>query len=544
MKSAPVCCGIFLSALGMSAAGQTVPDAGALQQQIERQRPQAVPGVISSEKLAAPAPKVSTTGPLITVSQFRFIGNKLINAEQLSAVLASFLNQPLDFKQLQFAAVAVANAYRDAGWVVRAYLPQQDVQDGVVAIQIVEAVFGKVQHEGAPARRISNAQVDRIFADHQKSGEFANAYALDRALLLTDDLPGISVSGSLTAGATEGETDLLLASVDEPMVLGEVATDNFGARSTGSDRLTATLERRSPLNLGDQLTSNMIRSRGNDYLRIAYTLPIGGRGWRVSASASLLSYSLVGAEFSALKAQGTSGTSGLEASYPLIRSRQGNLYADFRYSQSRFDNQSLGSVSSYYSINAGSVGLNGNRFDQWGGGGITSANLNWQSGQRKNEITNTMDRFSKLVFGLSRQQAVSPSVSFHAALAGQTSNSTLDSSEKFYLGGANGVRAYPANEGAGNSGLTTSLEVRWRLEDSVSLAAFYDFGRISNSDGSASYNLKGTGVWLGLQSHAGAYLKAIWAHRLGENPNPTSAGLDQDGSLDKDRWWLSAQLPF
>jgi hypothetical protein len=39
-------------------------------------------------------------------------------------------------------------------------------------------------------------------------------------------------------------------------------------------------------------------------------------------------------------------------------------------------------------------------------------------------------------------------------------------------------------------------------------------------------------------------LQAIWARRLGENPNPSASGLDQDGTLDKDRWWLSAKLPF
>jgi hemolysin activation/secretion protein len=544
MKSALVCCGIFLSALGMSAAGQSVPNAGSLQQQIERQRPQAVPSVSSPEKLSAPAPMAPSAGPLVQVSQFRFIGNTLINAEQLGAVVAGFLNQALDFKQLQLAATAVANAYRDAGWVVRAYLPQQDIQNGVVRIQIVEANFGKVQHEGTPARRISPAQVDQIFAAHQKPGEFANAYALDRALLLADDLPGISLVGSLTAGASDGETDLALTSADEPWIQGEAATDNFGARSTGSDRLTASLELRSPFRLGDLLTSNLIQSRGNDYLRLAYTVPIGGKGWRVGADTSHLRYTLVGSDFSTLKAQGTSSSSGLEASYPLVRSRRGNLYLDLRYKHSRFENQSLGNVSSNYNIKTASIGLNGNRFDPWGGGGITSASLNWHSGQRDDKLNSTRDRFSKLAFGLSRQQVVSPSVSFHAAISGQTSHSTLDSSEKLYLGGANGVRAYPANEGAGSSGLTSSVEVRWRVEGNVSLAAFYDFGRVNNNDGSPSYSLKGSGLWLGLQSHAGAYLKAIWAHRLGENPNPTSAGLDQDGSLDKDRWWLSAQLPF
>lgn len=544
MKSAFLCCGICLSALGMISAAQTVPDAGALQQQIERQRTQVVPRTLDTETRAPPAPMAASAGPLVTVRQFRFAGNTLLSTEQLSLAVAKFLNRPLDFTQLQWAASTIADTYRDAGWVVHAYLPQQDIQDGTVIIQIVEARFGQVQYEGNPARRISPQKIEQIFAAHQKPGEFANAYALDRALLLTDDLPGISVTGSMIAGSHEGETDLVLSSVDEPLVAGEMATDNFGARSTGSDRLTASLELRSPTGMGDLLSSNLIRSRGNDYLRMVYMVPIGGKGWRIGINTSRLSYTLVGADFAALNAHGTSTSTGIEGSYPLVRSRQGNLYLDLRYTQSRFDNQSLGSVSSYYGVKAASIGLNGNRFDPWGGGGITNANLAWHSGQHNDDLRSTMDHFSKLMYGLSRQQTVTPSVSFHAALAGQTSNSTLDSSEKYYLGGPNGVRAYPANEGAGSSGLTCSLELRLKLDDSVSMAAFYDLGRINNSDGSPSYSLKGTGMWLGLQSHTGAYLKAIWARRLGENPNPSSTGLDQDGSLDKDRWWLSANLPF
>jgi hypothetical protein len=32
------------------------------------------------------------------------------------------------------------------------------------------------------------------------------------------------------------------------------------------------------------------------------------------------------------------------------------------------------------------------------------------------------------------------------------------------------------------------------------------------------------------------------ANRLGQNPNPTSAGQDQDGSLIMNRFWLNASL--
>ncbi len=42
----------------------------------------------------------------------------------------------------------------------------------------------------------------------------------------------------------------------------------------------------------------------------------------------------------------------------------------------------------------------------------------------------------------------------------------------------------------------------------------------------------------------GLNLKATWARRIGDNPNPTLAGNDQDGSLTKNRFWLQAKLPF
>jgi hemolysin activation/secretion protein len=527
-------------------AAQTVLDAGALQQQIERQRPQPVPTVNSPDKSSSPVTLASNSGPTVTVRQFMYEGNTLVTSLQLDSVLARFVNQSLNFTQLQEAAATVSKVYRDAGWMVMTYLPLQDIQEGVVRIQIVEAVFGKVRHEGAVPKWVSRQQIDKLFAAQQPTGQTVSLYALDRALLLTNDLPGISVAASLAAGTQEGETDLVLTSYDEPIAIGEIAADNFGARSIGTERQIVNLELRSPLRIGDLLSSSLIHGNGSDYKRLAYTMPIGNQGWRMGLSASHLSYRLVGRDFFALDASGASNSASVEGSYPLIRSRQGNLYLDLQYTQSQFTNQSLGHISSQYKIRTSSVGLTGNQFDQWHGGGITSTNLAWINGQRDDDLRDARDQFNKLKFAVSRQQVISPSVSFHAALAGQASRSALDSSEKYYLGGATGVRAYPANEGVGSSGFTSNLELEIKLDEAVTLGVFYDFGHVNDSygDGSASYSIKGAGLSIGLQSHAGVTMKATWAHRLGDNPNPTSAGLDQDGSLDKDRWWLSAKLPF
>jgi hypothetical protein len=45
-------------------------------------------------------------------------------------------------------------------------------------------------------------------------------------------------------------------------------------------------------------------------------------------------------------------------------------------------------------------------------------------------------------------------------------------------------------------------------------------------------------------SSFGLNFKATLARRIGDNPNPTPAGDDQDGSLVKNRIWLQVSMPF
>ena len=125
------------------------------------------------------------------------------------------------------------------------------------------------------------------------------------------------------------------------------------------------------LGMAEQLTANLIHTQGTDYGRLALTLPAGYGGWRVGANASTLAYRLIAPEFSALDVRGTSSTVGLEASYPLIRSRLKNLYLGLNYDTKRFDNQSGGATTTRYQIAAFSASLNGNLFDSLGGGGAT-----------------------------------------------------------------------------------------------------------------------------------------------------------------------------
>ena len=145
----------------MTAYAQPATDAGALIKQVDEQRQK----IQKEHELPIPLPEsavseVSAKDQVkITVSRFRFKGNTLLDDKQLSAIVKKLLHRPFTYVQLQEAAAMVGDAYRKKGWAVRVFLPQQDIVNGVVEINIIEAKFGKVllekdSHAWPPKARI------------------------------------------------------------------------------------------------------------------------------------------------------------------------------------------------------------------------------------------------------------------------------------------------------------------------------------------------------------------------------------------------------
>ena len=552
LSCAALAWGVSLPAVTLA---QTPPSAGSLLQQIEQGRSLALPKARPAEIAPAPPELKALPGPTVIVKSFRFAGNRLLSQAQLAPAVQAFLHRPLSFAELQEAAVAVAQAYRQAGWIVRTYLPRQKIETGEVTIQIVEAAFGGTQLEGHPDTRIAPERLVRRVEAAQATGAPLNSNAVDRALLLLEDLPGVAVQGNLKAGPGEGETSLLLKVTDKPLASGDASVDNGGSRSTGAEKLMVNLTLASPARLGDQATVSVMHTEGSDYGRLGYTLPAGADGWRIGANASWLKYAVIG-----MDAHGTSDTQGLEASYPIVRSRLKNLYLTLNYDRKAFDNSAAGVTTTLYRLSEFSLGLSGNLFDAFGG--ASSASLSLVSGKvdldgspnqaSDAETTRTEGHFSKLRYSFNRLQALKADLAAYVAVSGQVAGKNLDSGEKFYLGGSGGVRAYPSSEGGGSDGMQVNLELRQALPANFSLSGFYDWGKVRvNHDndfaGGATVNefsLRGAGISLAWQGFSGMSLKGTWARRIGDNPNPTATGQDQDGTLVKNRFWLQAGLAF
>jgi hemolysin activation/secretion protein len=546
---------------GLHAWAQALPDAGSIRQQIEPSRALSLPPAAPPQRVA-PTPEIKPpVGMTVNVKSFQLLGHRLLSTEELMPALAEFVGRTLDFAGLQRATDAVAAAYRESGWLARVYLPEQDISEGTITLQVVEARFAGLRLEGEPSKRVLSSDIEAFFEEQQKTGEPLNTLALDRALLLADDLPGISVAGTLVPGQAEGETGLAIQNSDEAFVYGEVTLDNTGARSTGSNRVMLNLNINSPGDHGELINLTALRTQGSAYIRLGLTVPVGYNGLRFGINGSTMNYKVIDGPSSllSLNVQGSSDSMGLDWSFPVVRERMRNLYFSGGLDNKRFYNDSINKTSdtnSYadYETNSLRLGFSGNVFDDLGGGGANSASLQVVQGQlarvKAHTQIDTLGRdYIKLNYALSRQQSLTADHSLLLNLQGQYARQILDSSEKFYIGGASTVRAYPSSELGGERGQLLTGEWRWRLHAAWVLSGFIDQAWVTAlpttaADASTPSSLRGYGLSAAWQGPLGLNAKLTWSQREGSNPKPTATGTDGDGTLLINRIWFTAGLAF
>ena len=530
------------------------PTPGDISRQVEPVRVPELPALkLEPHRMTLPS-QPEPGAQVVRVQRWVFEGNQALSSEVLQALLQPFSAVDVSLTQIREAAAVVQQAYDDAGWLARVDVPPQDITSGLLRLQITEARLGQIQLDASATTLVDPERVKAFVQAQQPVGQPLHVPSLDRGLLLADDLSGVSVAGTLKASAQRGATDVLLKAAAEPAYGIEVSVDNGNARSVGANKLSISGTWVSPAGYGESYSAQAFKSEGAEYLRASASAPLGYSGLRGSVNLSQLDYKVVTPDAAGL-AQNISGRSqslGVDLIYPLLRSRPANLYLTAGLDERRYRGQANGEQNSHYRIEGGQVGLAGNFFDGLGGGAANSYSLTWRHGQVKSGQVavneEVVGRFQKLNWSLSRQQAVNSAVSVFAAINGQSTGSkALDGSENFSLGGPSGVRAYPVGEASGPQGHVVNLEVRYRINSQWLVTPFYDRGRIEKrtADNLRSYSLEGAGVSVSWTGPAGWTAKGTYARRMGDNPNADiTTGKDQDGSLSKDRVWLTVSRSF
>ena len=217
----------------------------------EEDRPSLLPPIPPRRDTMSARPGAATE---LVVRRWRFEGQTLFSAEELRAVLAPFTDRPIGPRDLQAAVDAITLHYVSNGYFTSgARIPDQDVEDGEVRIDIVEGRLTEVDIKG-------NLRLRDIFVRNRLGRAGTRARALhvprleERIRLLQEDPRVERVDASLRPGARVGEARLELRVREANPVRGRFETDNHVSPSLGNVRGRAILQHLNVAGLGDSLT--------------------------------------------------------------------------------------------------------------------------------------------------------------------------------------------------------------------------------------------------------------------------------------------------
>ncbi|MBP1764289.1 MAG: hxuB 1 [Firmicutes bacterium] len=523
------------------------PDAGQTEKSTQERQlvlpPQTTPDLAISQQQVEP--QKTEQGPKIRVDHIRFTGQNIFSKETLLSQIQDGLGKELSLNDLEFLAWRITRYLRSQGYLVAAaYIPAQEVKNNTVEISILIGQYGKisVRNHSTLNTGYGNALLSALH-----SGDYIKNDALERTILLLDDISGVKAKATLAPGETTGTTNLIVDLSDTKQFEGTLTADNYGNWYTGKNRMGIDTNINNITGIGDQMTvGGIYAGSGLDNQKIAYQVPVGNQGAKLGAGYERTHY-LLGGAFATLGARGTAITTSLFTTYPLIRSRNLNLYGRVSLEGKKLnDHQDAVDVTSDKRSHLVSIGFSGDRRDT-DGSGITAFDFTCDTGKLNIHTpdvlatdqmsANTNGRFAKGTLSLIRLKQINPRLSYVLSFIGQLASKNLDSSEKLYLGGATGVRAYPQGEASGDEGYTLTSELRWNMPTpKFQLATFIDTGRIKinkhpweNSDNHRT--LSGAGLGVIWNWDHDTTLRMDYAWKLTSDPAQSDA--DRNG-----RFWL------
>ena len=559
---------LMLAFVCSSVLAQTQPDAGSVLEQL-KQKPIPVPverpGAGVLPRTEQPRPALGAPGLKVVVTAFKVTGNTRYAEDVLLSTVQEFVGKEQNIDGLNDAATKVRAYYRERGYfLVQAYLPRQEIKDGVVEIAVIEARLGKVELDFKEGTRLSEGIVRGIIEKHLREGDLITETGLETPLLMLNDFPNAVVSSEIKPSQTVGAADIRVLVSDSPGLLsGNVSYDNWGNRFTGAMRASLNLNVNNPLALGDQLSYNaMTTDERMGLYRMGYVLPVGHWGTRVGFSYTSFHYRL-GRDFINLQANGTGAITAVAAFHPLIRTRGGNMILQFSYDEKRLNDRVVTTgTNDDRSITASHLGVVGDLRDGLLGGGLNSFAYTITEGSAIIMTPTTLavdqaaagrkthGRFAKYNYEFRRLQKITDNASLLLSLQGQNASKNMMSAEKFSLGGASGVRSYPAGEALGDSGAVFQAEFRYLIPEfkignaDVTLSSFWDQGYVRlnkdqlSTDTANERNLSGYGFGASVGKDSDFLIRAVAAWR-NENEQPTS-----DTAKRIPRVWVQAMKWF
>ena len=446
-----------------------------------------------------------------------------LSADELNRRAAGYAERTISEAELNALLGDLTQYARSHGYpAAAAYLPPQSNADGTLEIRILAGRYGNINIENSAA--VDDGQIRRL-AHALHTGAPIEGRRLEKALYNIAALSGVEAAGLLSPGADFGTSDLTIRVKDGKRQSFVLYSENYGGRTSGRYRYGVQVGLSNLTRSGDRL--NLAAMLSNADLRnysLTYIRPVGVDGTMFGLGVSRMNYELAG-EFRRLGAQGRADTVSLFGTTPLLRTARDSVSLTYGWDYRKLEDEykNVGMTLEKHS-SAGHIGVRGemNRprtrltYDLTAYHGTIAADSTMA--ERQMRSARTEGSFTKGVLNLGVRQELGGRFHLNVRTQLQAAGDNLDSSEEIYLGGANGVRAYPQGEGSGDSGYLASAELVYRTGiPHLELSTYYDTGHVQYAhDGvDGGTTLKGWGIGVSYSRPGDYFLRLDWARRIG-----------------------------
>jgi hemolysin activation/secretion protein len=447
-------------------------------------------------------PPKEDAAPKILIKQFKVEGNTLLNPAIIHAIVSDSENKELTFAEIQAVADLITAKYREAGYIIaHAFVPAQDIKDGIIVIQIIEGKVGSIVIEGN--KHYSSEFIQKHLEKVRKDPSLKE-HSLERSLLILNEYLSLEVKAALQAGKEPGTTDIIADVSDKRPISFSIGYDNFGSNITSKHRISTSLNIGNIITSGDSIMFRGITGLDRidinklSYGRLDYLMPIGYDGTRVGIYHASGLYK-AGEELIPLDIRGKARIYGIHISHPFIKTRQRTLSVKAGFQYKDVYEYRLDSLSSKDDIRIFHIGLNYDCADGLYGRNIWTIEYSMGirgllGGAGRNDTgtsrLNADGQFNKFNIDAARVQKL-PLYSY-LVLKGsaQLSADELFVAEQFTIGGMGSVRGFRPSLHSGDSGYSLNAELTLspffaetkvfgqKISDTIKLALFADHGGV------------------------------------------------------------------
>jgi hemolysin activation/secretion protein len=507
--------------------------------------PAAKPGTVLPLVTPPLEPGIAGTGETLFVREIRISGNTVLDSAQLDALTVSYTNREVSFAELIALRDRITLEYVRRGFTTSgAVLPDQEVESGIVLIEVREGYLTSVEIEADGRYRAS--YLEQLIRNAAPGP--VNVYVLEEYLrLIQADERIASLHATLTPGQVPGESVLHIELSERRALQFDTDLSNHQSPSIGADNVSLELSHVNLRGVGDEIRAEYRVSEGLDAVEGSYRWPVGARGTELELYGYNTRSSVVESPFDALDIESRSRTYALRLHQSLQRSlgRSQELFvsAEHRSSESFL----LGVPFSFdAAADDGEIALAvlrvGHEWTRSSPVQVLAARTTLSCGLDAFDATahSAPRPDGQFVAWLGQLQWArrlgERGFELGARVDAQLANDALPGLEQLAVGGSTSVRGYREYLLVRDNGLVGSLEARMPVLHSNSgtprleLAYFVDAGRSWN-DGESGFaeTLWSAGIGLRWRFARWGGMELQWAEAFSDVPPAIDHDLQDDG---------------